>query len=65
MDFVNNENLSPQIKKKIIKVIDIAQGSEEGLKLAICQSKEIIMDTVVIKEKQILSEYFEQVNKNS
>jgi len=28
MNFVNNETLSPSIKNKIIKVIDVAQGSE-------------------------------------
>ena len=49
MDFLNNENLSPQIKNKIIKVIDIAQGSEEGLKLAIGQSRDIITDAILLK----------------
>lgn len=33
--------------------------------MSILQSKDIITDTILLKEKQILSEYFEQVNKNS
>lgn len=64
MDFISNENLSPQIKNKIIKVIDIAQGSEEGLKLAFDQSRDIITDALLLKERQIISDFFEQVNKN-
>jgi peptide chain release factor subunit 1 len=64
MDFISNESLSPQIKNKIIKVIDIAQGSEEGLKLAVDQAKDIITDAILLKEKQIISDFFEQVNKN-
>jgi peptide subunit release factor 1 (eRF1) len=58
MDFVSNENLSSQIKNKIIKVIDIAQGSEEGLKLAVDQSREIITDAILLKEKKIISDFF-------
>jgi peptide subunit release factor 1 (eRF1) len=46
-------------------VIDIAQGSEEGLKLAISQATDIITDAILLKEKQMISEYFEEVNKNS
>ena len=65
MDFIGNENLSPQIKNKIINVIDIAQGSEEGLKLAVDQSRDIITDAILLKEKKIISDFFEQVNKNS
>ena len=33
--------------------------------MAISQSKEIITDALMLKERQILGEYFELANKNS
>jgi peptide subunit release factor 1 (eRF1) len=54
-DFIENIELSPSIRQKIITVLDVAQGSSEGLKQAIFQSREIILNKTLLREKDILN----------
>ena len=66
-DFKNKLNdsnvFSPVLKEIVIKVLDISYGGENGLNQAIGLSKECLSNMKFVKEKEILSHYFESISK--
>jgi peptide chain release factor subunit 1 len=51
----------PRLKDKVVGVIDIMYGSENGFNQAIEKSKHILIDTKYMEEKKILSMFFEEI----
>lgn len=66
-DFKNKLNdsnvFSPVLKDIVIKILDISYGGENGLNQAIGLSKECLSNMKFVKEKELLSQYFESISK--
>ncbi|BBH10079.1 eukaryotic release factor 1-3 [Prunus dulcis] len=50
---------------KILKVVDISYGGEEGFNQAIKMSQEILFNVKFIQEQHLLGKYFEEVNQDT
>ncbi|VVA15891.1 PREDICTED: eukaryotic [Prunus dulcis] len=50
---------------KILKVVDISYGGEEGFNHAIKMSQEILFNVKFIQEQHLLGKYFEEVNQDT
>jgi peptide chain release factor subunit 1 len=57
--------LDQRIRSKIIKIIDIAYGEKQGLYEAIQLSKSFLLGLPYIKEKELLTRFFNTVITNS
>jgi len=63
--FMTSNILDPRIKTKICGVFDVQYGGRAGLNSAIDQSKDLLKDLGLIKEKNIISEFFDHLNKDT
>eukprot|EP01091_Cochliopodium_minus_P021511 TRINITY_DN988_c0_g1_i1.p1 TRINITY_DN988_c0_g1~~TRINITY_DN988_c0_g1_i1.p1 ORF type:complete len:437 (+),score=149.05 TRINITY_DN988_c0_g1_i1:855-2165(+) len=54
-----------RLKSIVLSVIDIAYGGEAGLNQAILYAQETLRDVKFVKERKLLSAYFEEINKDS
>lgn len=59
---IEDITLEQKIKNKIIKVLDISSGGKQGLQILINQSIEVIKNSMYMYEKQILSEFYNNIN---
>ncbi|CAB4291335.1 unnamed protein product [Prunus armeniaca] len=55
----------PRLRVKILKVVDISYGGEEGFNQAIKMSEEILSNVKFIQEQHLLGKYFEEVNQDT
>ncbi len=55
------ENLDPRLKSKIIQVIDVSYGGENGLNEAITLAAEALSNVKFVAEKKLVSKFFEQI----
>ncbi|KAL6271263.1 hypothetical protein ACE6H2_028174 [Prunus campanulata] len=55
----------PRLQAKILKVVDISYGGEEGFNQAIKMSQEILSNVKFIQEQHLLGKYFEEVNQDT
>lgn len=63
--FYKSDLYDPRIKKKVLSVIDISYGSSIGFNEAIFKSKEIISNKKINDEINVLSKFFEEIEKGS
>ncbi|MEK6854873.1 MAG: peptide chain release factor aRF-1 [Nanoarchaeota archaeon] len=63
-DFLDEGELVTKLKEKIIAVKDIGYVDEHGLELLVEVSQEDISQQELIKEKKILTRFFETLGKN-
>jgi peptide chain release factor subunit 1 len=56
-----NENLDPRLKSKVVQVIDISYGGENGLNEAITLAAEALTNVKFVAEKKLVSKFFEQI----
>jgi peptide chain release factor subunit 1 len=68
-DFKNDLNTSDmfdqRLKPKVLKIVDVAYGSENGLNQAIELSQECLSSVKFVNEKKILCRFFEKIDKNT
>lgn len=57
--------LDPRLQRKVLKVVDCEYGGESGLNQAIESSSNVLGSVKMVKEKQILNDYFEQLHKDT
>jgi peptide subunit release factor 1 (eRF1) len=62
-DFIDEGDLVTKLKEKIIAVKDVGYTDEHGLELLVEQSWEDIAQQELIKEKKILTSFFEALGK--
>lgn len=55
------ENLEPRLKTKVIQVIDVSYGGENGLNEAITLASEALTNVKFVAEKKLVSKFFEQI----
>ncbi|MBX4212346.1 peptide chain release factor aRF-1 [Candidatus Pacearchaeota archaeon] len=63
-DFLDEGQLVTKLKEKVIAVKDIGYVDEHGLELLVEASEEDIMQQELIKEKNILTKFFETLGKH-
>jgi peptide chain release factor subunit 1 len=61
--FVREEYLNYMIQKKILGVKDIGYTDEYGLEELIKRSEDLIKETALAKEKELLEKFFLEINK--
>lgn len=55
----------PRLAAKILKIIDISYGGEAGFREAISASADLLGNLKLVKEKDLINEYFDHINKNT
>ncbi len=63
-DFLDEGNLVTKLKEKIVAIKDIGYVDEHGLELLVEESQSEIQEQELIKEKKILTKFFETLGKN-
>lgn len=51
-----------RLRSKILKLVDVSQGGENGFNQAIELSSEILSGIKFIQERRLLSKYFEEID---
>ncbi|KAF3053285.1 Polypeptide release factor (eRF1) in translation termination [Didymella keratinophila] len=68
-DFKNDLNQSDlfdnRLQAKVIKVVDVSYGGENGFNQAIELSSETLGNVKFIQEKKLINEYFDHISKDS
>lgn len=68
-DFKNDLNASdlfdPRLQTKVIKVVDVSYGGENGFNQAIELSSETLGNVKFIQEKKLIGKYFEEISQDS
>ncbi len=64
-DFAEGDYLSEDLKKKILAVKDIGYAGEAGMKELIDRSEDVLAETGLLKEKQILNKFFEHLKRET
>lgn len=57
--------LDPRLKDKVIRVLDIQYGKEQGLKEAISKSSEFISGLQLDKEAMIIGKFMDEINRDT
>lgn len=63
-DFQKSKNLDPRILSKIMKVIDVSYGGENGFNQAIELSTDLLKDSKLLHEKNMISKFFDKLTKS-
>jgi len=63
-DFVKYDYLDYRIKQKILAVKDVGYTDEYGLEELVRRSQDVLQEASIIKEKNILSDFFARIAKN-
>ncbi|CAK9298062.1 unnamed protein product [Gordionus sp. m RMFG-2023] len=68
-DFKNelsqSDMFDPRLQAKIIKIVDISYGGENGFNQAIELSSEALSDVKFIQEKKLISRFFEEISQET
>ena len=68
-DFKNDLNASdlfdPRLQTKVIKVVDVSYGGENGFNQAIELSSETLSNVKFIQEKKLINKYFDEISQDS
>lgn len=59
---IEDITLDQRIKNKILNLVDISSGGEQGLNILINLSKDTIKNSIYIYEKDILAEFYKNIN---
>ena len=68
-DFKHELNTSqmfdPRLQTKVIKMVDVSYGGENGLNQAIELSQESLLNVKFVQEKQLISKFFQEIAMDS
>lgn len=62
-DFIKEGQLVTALKDKIIGMIDLGYADEHGIEMIVNESKDILEQQEIMKEKKILDNFFEKLGK--
>ncbi|RLI91058.1 MAG: peptide chain release factor 1 [Candidatus Altiarchaeales archaeon] len=60
-DFINGDYLHHELKKKIIGVLDITYTDESGIRELISNSKEILKDVEIVRQKALMQRFLKEL----
>lgn len=55
----------PRLQAKILNVVDVSYGGENGFNQAIELSAEILSNVKFIQEKKLIGKYFEEISQDT
>jgi len=59
------ECFDPRLKAKVIKIVDVSYGGENGFNQAIELCAETLANVKFIQEKRLISKYFEEISQDT
>jgi peptide chain release factor subunit 1 len=60
-----SDMFDPRLQGKVIKVVDISYGSENGFNQAIDLAADALSNVKFIQEKKLINSYFDEISQNS
>ena len=60
-DLNKTEMFDPRLQVKVVNIVDVSYGFENGLNQAIEKSSEALVNLKFIKEKQLISDFFDHI----
>lgn len=60
-DLNNSEMFDPRLQVKVVNVVDVSYGFENGLNQAIEKSAEALQNVKFMKEKDLISSFFDHI----
>jgi len=64
-DLNNTQMFDPRLQGKVVGIVDICYGFENGLNQAIELSQENLQNVKFIKEKQLINKFFDEIAVDS
>ncbi|CAH01552.1 translation termination factor eRF1 [Kluyveromyces lactis] len=64
-DLAKSELFDQRLQAKIVKIVDISYGGENGFNQAIELSAEALANVKFIQEKKLITEYFDQISQDT
>jgi len=64
-ELCNSDIFDPRLKEKVIKIVDVSYGGENGFNQAIEMCSEVLSNVKFIQEKKLISRYFEEISKDT
>ncbi|KAJ1678966.1 translation termination factor eRF1 [Spiromyces aspiralis] len=64
-DLSKSDMFDPRLAAKIIKIVDVSYGGENGFNQAIELSKEVLSNVKFVQEKQLINNFFDQVSRDT
>ena len=60
-----SDMFDPRLKEKIVKIVDVSYGGENGFNQAIELCAEALVNVKFIQEKKLISKYFEEIAQDT
>lgn len=64
-ELATNDLLDQRLQTKILKIVDVSYGGENGFNQAIELSAEVLKNVKFIQEKKLISKYFEEIAQDT
>lgn len=64
-DLAKSELFDPRLASKIIKIVDVSYGGENGFNQAIELSAETLANVKFVQEKKLLTNYFDEISQDT
>jgi peptide chain release factor subunit 1 len=64
-DLFNSDMFDQRLTPKVLKIVDISYGGENGFNQAIELSAEVLTNVKFVQEKKLISHYFEEISKDT
>lgn len=64
-ELAQSDMFDPRLQVKIIKVVDVSYGGENGFNQAIELSTETLGNVKFVQEKKLIGKYFEEISQDS
>jgi peptide chain release factor subunit 1 len=64
-ELATSDLLDSRIKERILKIVDVSYGGDNGFNQAIDLSIELLQNVKFIQEKKLISKYFEEIAQDS
>jgi len=61
----NSDMFDPRLAAKVIKIVDVSYGGENGFNQAIDQCQECLAGVKFIQEKKLIEQYFEEISMDT
>ncbi|SCU84313.1 LAMI_0C07030g1_1 [Lachancea mirantina] len=64
-DLAKSELFDPRLATKVVKIVDISYGGENGFNQAIELSAEALANVKFIQEKKLITQYFDEISQDT
>lgn len=64
-ELAQSELFDPRLRDKIIKVVDVSYGGENGFNQAIELAAETLSNVKFIQEKKLIQKYFDEISQDT